>query len=130
DGTVAVALPKRIDIYDSGTHQLVKSFALASDVASSVLAQSGYHQLVGCGPDGTSLIDFGTASQSWTRPEANPYPCMSIAVANDGTYVEQRGTAVEYRTETGEPTGREFSAASEWITGAGMLGDGSLYVVN
>ena len=130
DGTVAVGLPKRIDIYDSGTHQLVKSFALASDVASSVLAQSGDHQLIGCGPDGTSLIDLATARMRWTRPDADPYPCVSIAVGNDGTYVEQRGTAVEYSTQTGEPTGREFSTASEWITGAGMLGDGSLYVVN
>ena len=91
---------------------------------------AGDGTLVGCGPEGTALIDIPTATLRWTRPSANPYDCSSIAVAGDGTYIEQWGTTVEYRTETGEPTGREFATASEWTTKAGLLGDGSLYIVN
>ena len=97
-----------------------------------------FERLGGCGGRHTrrlrtrrpALIDIPTGTLRWTRASANPYGCASLAIAGDGTYIEQRGTAVEHRTETGEPTGREFATASEWTTRAGLLGDGSLYIVN
>ena len=109
----------------------MKSFPIPSDVASTALVDAGDGTLVGCGPDGTALIDIPTGSCSVDPPPGESVwvlpPSQSLTTARSSSSGPPRSSTARRRAR---PRDDEFATAAEWTTKAGLLSDGSLYIVN
>ncbi len=127
-GQVALSWPDRIDVYDGDTTQFLRSIPVASDVVSYGLTAVASGEMITTGPEGMTLMDeLGT--ERWSQPQN--FTCYrAVAVPGSNTFVCPDPDTHEFTLSDGTPTGRVFSAQSQWIVDGWVLADGSFAVTS